>query len=126
MQIKFLDMKTTMPEMKITPYGDNNRSDAIDEHINEFSDLELETIQKETKKKRLEENEQIFHEFWNIFRWLNTHVICIHERHGADKCIVINFVSILDENYGGSAGKESICNAGDVGLNPGSESKIFF
>jgi len=56
-------MKTTMPEMKITPYGDNNRSDAIDEHISEFSDLELETIQKETKKKRLEENEQIFHEF---------------------------------------------------------------
>lgn len=63
MQIKFLDMKTTMPEMKITPYGDNNRSDAIDEHISGFSDLELETIQKETKKKRLEENEQIFHEF---------------------------------------------------------------
>ena len=44
-------------------------------------------------------------------------------------CIVINFASILDENYGDSAGKESICsaeNAGDVGLNPGSESKIFF
>ena len=42
---------------------------------------------------------------------------------------MINFVFILDENYGGSAGKESICNAenaGDVGLNPGLESKIFF
>ena len=39
MQIKLLDMKSTIPEMKIMPYGDKNRSDAIDEHISEFSDL---------------------------------------------------------------------------------------
>ena len=50
MQIKLLDMKATIPEMKNTPYGDN-RSDAIDEYISEFSDLELETIQKETQKE---------------------------------------------------------------------------
>ena len=51
MQIKLLDMKATIPEMKNTPYGDNNRSDAIDECISVFSDLELETIQKETQKE---------------------------------------------------------------------------
>lgn len=51
MQIKLLDMKATIPEMKNTPHRDNNRSDAIDERISEFSDLELETIQKETQKE---------------------------------------------------------------------------
>ena len=63
MQIKLLDMKTLIPEMKNAPYEDDNRSDAVDENSSEFSDKELETIQKETQKeKRLEKKEQIFHE----------------------------------------------------------------
>lgn len=88
MQIKLLDVKTIIPEMKNVPYGDDNRSDAVAENSTEFSDKELETIQKETQKeKRLEKKEQIFHELWNVFRWLNIHVIGIHERDGADKIL---------------------------------------
>lgn len=58
MQIKLLDVKTIIPEMKNVPYGDDNRSDAVAENSTEFSDKELETIQKETQKeKRLEKKE---------------------------------------------------------------------
>lgn len=44
-------MKTTIHEMKNAPCG--NRSDAIDENSSDFSDIELETIQKrkEARKK---------------------------------------------------------------------------
>ena len=46
-------MKTTIHEMKNAPCGNNNRSDAIDANSSDFSDIELETIQKrkEARKK---------------------------------------------------------------------------
>lgn len=46
-------MKTTIHEMKNAPCGNNNGSDAIDENSSDFSDIELETIQKrkEARKK---------------------------------------------------------------------------
>lgn len=80
--------ETTMAEMKKNaPYGNSNRSDTADKNIIEFSDIVLEPTQKETQEKRKTENksEQIFHELWNIFKWLNIHGVGIHKREGTDK-----------------------------------------
>lgn len=44
-------MKITMSKMKNAPYGGSNQSDAANENTSVFSDIELETSQKEMKKK---------------------------------------------------------------------------
>lgn len=51
MQVKLLEMKTIMPEMKSAPYG-KDVSYVADENVNELSDIQLETIQKETQKEK--------------------------------------------------------------------------
>lgn len=40
-----------MSKMKNAPYGGSNQSDAANENTSVFSDIELETSQKEMKKK---------------------------------------------------------------------------
>lgn len=40
-----------MPEMKSAPYG-KNASNVADKNVNELSDIQLETTQKETQKRK--------------------------------------------------------------------------
>lgn len=55
-QIELLQMKTTMPEMKSTLDGINNRSDTEDKKTGEFQDREAENIQNETQKGKRNNN----------------------------------------------------------------------
>lgn len=54
--------------MKNAPCGNNNRSDAIDENSSDFSDIELETIQKrkEARKKTRKK--------WTALPWVVHHL----------------------------------------------------
>lgn len=65
-QIKLLEMKTIMPEMKSSFDGINNRLDITEENISKLEDKAIETIPKETQRnKDKEKNEENMSELWN-------------------------------------------------------------
>lgn len=51
-QTKLLEMKTTMPEMKNTLGGINNRSVIIEKRISELEDVGIEILQNETQRDK--------------------------------------------------------------------------
>lgn len=64
-QTEFLEMKNCMSEMKITLDGNNGRLVTAEEKIGEFEDGAIETIQIETQRESMiENNEKLIRELW--------------------------------------------------------------
>ena len=56
MQIKFLEMNTTMSEMKKSPDMINGRLDTEEENFSKIEDIEIKTIQNETNRGKKDWN----------------------------------------------------------------------